>query len=109
MNEIKITSLEDAPKSASGLDAYKMYTSDNLEVMHLHLNPGQEISLHINPSDVVFCVMEGTLVLKTTGNRHKLNKFDLAEVKGGTERGLKNSSDKDTRILVMKKLSALQA
>jgi quercetin dioxygenase-like cupin family protein len=99
-----VTTLKNAPKVPSGLDACKMYTSSNLEVIHLHLNPGEEVAVHSNPVDAVFCVVQGTVSMKADGSMFNLNLFDVIEVPAGIQRGLINQSKDDVRVLVVKKL-----
>ncbi|NVO18383.1 MAG: cupin domain-containing protein [Bacteroidetes bacterium] len=95
--------LSTAPKVQSGLDAYKMYVSKDLEVVHLHLAPGEKIDLHINPVDVVFCIIEGEALLETPNEKVSLKKHDVIEIKAGIERGMKNHSRHELRLLVLKK------
>jgi quercetin dioxygenase-like cupin family protein len=99
-----ITSLENAPKVQSGLDAHKMHTSQALDIVHLHLNAGDCIPLHVNDIDVVFCILEGCVHLLLSAEAAELKKFDVVEIPAGIERGLNNTSGTDARVLVIKKL-----
>jgi quercetin dioxygenase-like cupin family protein len=101
---MNVIPLSQAPKVPSGLDAYKVYTSPTLDVMHLRLSPGDEVAVHSNPVDVVFCVVQGTVRMEADGKTMLLNTYDTVEVLAGVERGLKNDSDQDFRVLVLKKL-----
>ncbi len=101
---MNVIPLSQAPKVPSGLDAYKIYTSPTLDVIHLHLSPGDEVAVHSNPVDVVFCVIQGKVLIEADGKILQLNTFDTVEVLAGVERGLKNDSDQDFRVLVLKKL-----
>jgi len=101
---MKITTLDNAPKSPSGLDASKMYSSESLEVMHLHLTPGQQVPQHANPFNAVLCILDGKVMFESGKEAFELNKFDVAEVEAGIERGFRNESGNDVRILVLKKL-----
>ena len=100
---MNVSTLANAPKVPSGLDAYKMYLSPALDVMHLHLVPGEQVPVHTNPLDVVFCVIQGNVMLEANGTSIMLNTYDVIEILGGVERGLKNDSDQDLRVLVLKK------
>ena len=100
---MNVTTLAIAPKVTSQQDAHKMYTSPTLEVIHLHLLPGEKVAVHSNPADVVFCVIQGNVSLEANGNTIMLNTFDVIEVLAGVERGLKNDSEQDLRVLVLKK------
>jgi quercetin dioxygenase-like cupin family protein len=101
---MNVTSFENAPKVPSGLNARKMYTSDTLDVMHLYLAPGEEIKVHVNPNDVVFCVILGSVTLTAIDTQIGLKTYDVIEIPAGTERGLLNETNSDTRVLVLKKL-----
>lgn len=87
-----------------GLDAYKMHESQGLEIVHLHLEPGKEIPLHINPINVVFCIMEGEATIITSSEVIIAEKHDLVEVPAGIERGMKNNGSTSLRLLVIKKV-----
>ena len=43
-----------------GVDVRQMYNHDNLQAMHITLQPGQSLRPHITPVDVFFYVLEGT-------------------------------------------------
>jgi quercetin dioxygenase-like cupin family protein len=101
---MKISTLENAPKVPSGLDAHKMYTSSNLEVIHLHLAPGEEVAVHSNPVDAVFCIIQGSVTMEANGSILNLNTYDVVEVLAGVQRGLVNHSNEELRVLVVKKL-----
>jgi quercetin dioxygenase-like cupin family protein len=101
---MKSMSLTDAPKVPSGLDAHKMYTSPSLDVIHLHLAPNEQVAVHSNPVDVVFCIIQGTVTMEAGGQTIHLNTFDVIEVLAGVERGLKNDSEEELRVLILKKL-----
>lgn len=102
---MKISSLATAPKVPSGLNANKMYTSPTLDVIHMHLAAGEKVAVHVNPVDVVFCVISGNVIMDANGEQFSLSAFDVVEVLGGTERGLRNESDQDVRVLVLKKMA----
>ena len=100
---IPVTTLKDATKMPSELDVTKMYTSDTLDVVHLHLLPNEQIASHVNTIPVIFCILEGTGQLVVNGTTNELQKFDVAEVPAGAERGLRNAGTADLRVLVLKK------
>lgn len=102
---MKIMSLSDAPKVPSGLDANKMYSSPTLDVIHLHLAPGDKVDVHSNPVDAIFCVIQGEVTMEANSELFYLKTFDVIEVPAGVERGLTNSSEHDLRVLVLKKMN----
>jgi quercetin dioxygenase-like cupin family protein len=100
----KIT-LDNATKMPAGFEAYKMYSSENLDIVHLHLKAGEKIPVHSNPVDVIFCIIEGSAQLEVNGSLENLDKFDVIPVKAGIDRGMSNISKRDLRLLVIKKMA----
>jgi len=101
----QICSLQDAPMVQANLDAKKMYSSKELEIVHLHLNPLEKIPVHKNSVTVLFCVLEGVGTLTCGNDNSELYQYDVVEIPAGIERGLTNSSSGDLRVLVIKKLT----
>jgi hypothetical protein len=60
---MKTVSLGNAPKVPFDIEGYLMHSSDSLEIIHLRLQPGQKISPHANPFDVVECLVECEVTL----------------------------------------------
>jgi quercetin dioxygenase-like cupin family protein len=100
---MKISSLDTTPAISPALDAHIMHTSSTLEVVHLHLMPGQVIPQHVKDIDAVMCLMEGSVTIESENEKYSLQKFDLIEIPKGVQRGVVNSGDGDARILVLKK------
>jgi quercetin dioxygenase-like cupin family protein len=103
------TTLANAPKMPSGHDAYKMYSSPDLDIVHLHLGPGENIGIHVNPVDVIFCILEGKGHLQFDDTAIILEKHDVIQVDAGLNRGMSNPGRDELRILVIKKMSQQQA
>jgi quercetin dioxygenase-like cupin family protein len=101
---MKITRFTEAPMKSPSLDARVMHTSGTLEVVHLHLFPGQEVPQHVNPIDAILCLIEGQVTCKTGDKSFIINLFDTLEIAAGEQRGLFNHTVSDVRILVLKKL-----
>ncbi len=101
---MKIVSLTDAPKVPSGLDGHIMHSSDKLQVIHLCLQPGQNIPQHPNPFDAVACLIEGEVVLNAGKDQFRLTLYDVVEIAKNTDRGFSNQSASEARLLIMKKL-----
>lgn len=100
---MKINRLDSTPAISPTLDAHIMHTSPTLEVVHLHLEPGQAIAQHVNTFDVVMCLIEGSVTIESGSESHDLVIHDVVEIEGGTQRGVINTSDSDARLLVLKK------
>ncbi|MCX6257494.1 MAG: cupin domain-containing protein [Bacteroidia bacterium] len=101
---MEIINLRNAPKVPFSLEGWKMYTSENAELIHLRLKPGESIDLHSNPFDVVFYVLKGTSTLYVNGDKAVLEADDTIYVKGGVMRGWTNHSTDEFRLLVVKLL-----
>ncbi|HOW31466.1 MAG TPA: hypothetical protein PLP88_07860 [Bacteroidales bacterium] len=100
---MKINRLDSTPAISPTLDAHIMHTSPTLEVVHLHLKPGQAVAQHINNFDVVMCLIEGNVTIESGDESHDLLTHDVVEIAGGTQRGIINTSNGDARLLVLKK------
>jgi quercetin dioxygenase-like cupin family protein len=99
---MKITNLENAAQVPFKLDGRVMFTSENNELIHLTLKPGEKLDLHSNPFDVVFYTLSGEGVLNVEGERVEMKTNDTIEIVKGVLRGWENNSTEDLRILVVK-------
>lgn len=102
--DINKISLKDVPTLNPELQAYKMYSEPDLEIVHLCLEPGDQIPLHVNPKTVIFYIIKGKGKLKLEGSEADLHLFDLAEVPSGMMRGMSNPYSEELRLLVIKKM-----
>lgn len=101
---MNIISLSNAPKVPFNLEGYKMYTSSSLEIIHLCLQPGQDIPQHANHFDVVAFPVKGEVTLNMGENKIHLTLFDTVEIEKGLDRGFVNSGTEEARLIIMKKL-----
>ena len=100
---MKIITLTSAPKVPFDIEGYVMYTSAPLEVIHLCLQPGQAIPQHLNPFDVVACLVEGEVTLLIGKKQVKLGLYDVVEIEKVAERGFTNFGTMEARLLILKK------
>lgn len=100
---MKINRFKTSPAVSPTLDARIMHTSPTLEVVNLHLLPGQSIAQHVNNFDVVMCLIEGNVTIESGNESHFLETLDVIEIPGGLQRGVINSGNADARLLVIKK------
>ncbi len=100
-----IVSLNSAPKVPFNLNGHILFTSNTFELVHLQLEPGESVPLHSNPFDVVFFVLEGSLMLTRAEESAHIMANDCVAVPSGMPRGLCNSGDTTARVLVNKLLS----
>lgn len=101
---MKLVSLSNAPRVPFSVEGYKMHSSSSLEVIHLCLQPGQEIPQHSNPFDVVACLVKGEVIMHTGEEKTHLELYDTIEVQKETGRGFTNLGTEEARLIIMKKL-----
>ncbi len=99
---MKITNLENAGKVPFKLDGRVMFSSTDVEMIHLTLKPGEKLDLHVNPFDVVFFTLQGIGILDVEGERISMKQNDAIEVKKEILRAWENNSEEELRILVVK-------
>lgn len=100
---MKVNRFKTSPAVSPTLDAHVMHTSPTLEVVNLHLTPGQAIAQHINDFDVVMCLIQGKVTIESGNESHFLETLDVIEIPGDVQRGVINAGNTDARLLVLKK------
>ena len=101
---MKIVSLSNAPKVPIHLEGYKIHSSSSLDVIHLCLQPGEDMPQHPNQSDVVACLIKGEVTLNMGESKIRLSIYDTVEIVKNTDRGFTNNGTEETRLIIMKKL-----
>lgn len=101
---MKIQNLENSPKVPFDLEGYILHSEKQTELVHLTLKPGESLAEHKNPFDVIFFVAEGSGILTIEGEVFVLNMNDVTKVTSAKNRGWKNNSNQDLRLLVIKLL-----
>lgn len=96
------TTLSNAPKVPFNLDGRVMFSSVKVEMVHLTLNPGEEIPVHTNPFAVVFYLLQGELILRVDEEEVLLRPDMAISVEPNLSRGLYNASKMPSRVLVVK-------
>lgn len=97
--------IDEAPAVQFALNGKIMFTSEKSELIHLTLKPGEQISLHTQPFDVIFYVLSGKGILKTSEGNEEGTENTSIFVPAGLPRGWKNGNDIDLKILVFKDLA----
>jgi len=100
---MRIVTISGASKVPFNLDGYIMHSSSSLEVIHLCLQPGQEILQHTNPFDVVVSLINGDVTLHQDDNKIQLTLYDTVELEKNLSRGFSNHGNKEARLLILKK------
>jgi quercetin dioxygenase-like cupin family protein len=101
---LKIVSLSNAPKVPLNIEGYKVHSSSSLEVIHLCLQPGQNIPKHANHIDLIVCLIKGEITLNIGENKIQLALYDTVEVEKGMDRGFANYGTEEARLIMLKKL-----
>ncbi len=101
---MKIQNLSNSPKVPFDLEAFILHSEEKIELVHLLLKPGEELEEHKNPFNVIFFVIEGSGILSVEGEEYVLKMNDVTKVTSDKNRGWKNNSNNNLRLLVIKLL-----
>lgn len=102
---IKIISYESASPVRFDIEAKKMFSNNNVEIIKLSLMPGEEIELHKNPNDVIFNIISGKGILSIEDEKVEASSFSSVFVDRNYLRGWKNISEEKLELLVVKLIS----
>jgi mannose-6-phosphate isomerase-like protein (cupin superfamily) len=103
---MKITKLSEAQSIPFNLDGRIMSKSHEIEIIHLHLKPGEKLEKHRNPFDTVFYILEGNAIIITEEGKIETEPDMVIELSQTVERSVENNEFSDFRMLVIKKLHA---
>jgi quercetin dioxygenase-like cupin family protein len=96
------TSPGDAPRVNAPVDGRIMYTEERFEAILLALAPGENMSVHRNPFDVLFVGISGQAILVTEGSRLEISAGESIFVTAEETRGWENHSAETCRMMVVK-------
>lgn len=99
---MEIKTLQTAPKVPFDLDGRIMFGDERVELVHLFLNPEEEIAPHANPFDVVFFTLEGKGEVLYEDKRMEAEANMSVFIPKDKQRGLINTGDMPFRVLVIK-------
>lgn len=99
---MNISSVNNAEKLNFALDAWKLTSSGNIEIIELHLAVGETLDLHPNPLDVIFYVVHGKGEFFTENTKAQVNKGDCFPFEKKTLRGWCNTGQDILKLLVIK-------
>lgn len=85
-----------------GVDARRLYDTDHAQVMHLTLNPGDQLKRHITPVDVFFYVLEGKGIIEIGEEKNEVGPDTLIESPARIPHCWYNRGSERLRILVTK-------
>ena len=98
----KPTSTDTAKKLPIEQDAWLLFNFDKLEVIRLHLAPGESMENHINEWRIIFFVLRGAGSLNVEGKLYELGEEQSIAVEAGKERFWTNREDRTLELLVIK-------
>ena len=101
---MKIRNLSNSPKVPFDLEGYILHSEKQIELVHLQLKPGEILTEHKNPFDVIFFVAEGSGILSIEKEDFELKMNDVTKVTSDKNRGWKNNTKSNLRLLVIKLL-----
>lgn len=101
---MKIVDLEKAPEKENPhkVLAKGLLDTDQVQVVHLELKPGEALKLHKTPMNVFFYVLEGTGIVVIGDEEETVSKDMLIESPKAIPHLLRNESDSLFRFLVVK-------
>ncbi len=94
----------DSFQNMHAVEAKKVYSSENAEVIHMALKPGQSLKKHVTPVDVFFYILEGKGIVEIGDETQEVEKNTLVESPKGIPHLLRNTGDGFFRFLVVKML-----
>jgi quercetin dioxygenase-like cupin family protein len=98
----KPSSKSTAKKLPIEQDAWLLHSLDNLEMIRLHLAPGEAMEKHVNDWSIVFYVLKGQGSLDVEGMLFKLGEGQSIAVEEGRERFWSNPGEHPLELLVIK-------
>jgi len=101
---MKIVQVKDVQSKPNphGVDARSISDTENAQVVHITLQPGEALKKHITPVDVVFYVLEGRGVVEIGKERAEVGVDTLIESPAKIAHRWLNESEGPLRILVIK-------
>ncbi|MEA3460323.1 MAG: cupin domain-containing protein [Bacteroidota bacterium] len=98
----KPSSTENATRLPIDQKAWLLHQFEELEVIRLHLPPGESMENHINEWRIIFFVLRGSGSLNVEGSIYKMEEQQSIAVKAGLERYWSNTGEQVLELLVLK-------
>lgn len=99
---MEIKTLQTAEQVPFNLDGRIMFSDQRVELVHLSLNPGEQIDVHANPFDVVFFTLEGSGLVLFEEQKFEVKPNASVFIEKDKQRGLVNTGSSLFRVLVVK-------
>jgi quercetin dioxygenase-like cupin family protein len=97
----KITDIKCSP-NPHGVDARKIYDTENAVAVHMTIKPGESLKRHSTPVDVFFYVLEGEGIVEIGDEKERVSKDSLIESPARNPHTWYNEAPNDLKILIVK-------
>jgi len=84
------------------VDARMLYDTENAQVVHIVLKPGEKLRKHITPVDVIFYVLEGKGIVEIGEEREEVGTDTLIDSPANAPHCWYNENTENLRFLVIK-------
>jgi mannose-6-phosphate isomerase-like protein (cupin superfamily) len=101
MKTVQLREVSSKP-NPHGVDARNLSDTENAQVVHITLQPGESLKKHITPVDVVFYVLQGRGVVEIGEERAEVGADTLIESPARIAHRWLNEGEETLRILVVK-------
>ena len=101
MKVVEVKNVQSKP-NPHGVDARSLSDTDNAQVSHITLQPGQSLKKHITPVDVVFYVLQGQGIVEIGDEQNEVGPDVLIESPAKIPHRWTNQSKDILRFLVIK-------
>jgi mannose-6-phosphate isomerase-like protein (cupin superfamily) len=89
-------------KNPHGIKSLQMVNKESSEVLHLTLEPGQELKPHSTPVDVLFFILEGSPTIRIGDEYMDLKAETIVESPKNITHCIYNKSNTIARVIVIK-------
>ncbi len=101
MKIVEVKNAESKP-NPHGVDARIISDTENAQVVHITLKPGEALKKHITPVDVFFYVLEGQVTIEIGDENEVADPDTLVESPAKIPHRLANEGNSLGRVLVVK-------
>jgi len=101
---MKITRVSEVAefKNPHNIQAKKLLESPDATVVHMTLNPGEQLISHVTPVDVFFYVLSGEPTIEIGNEKEKVPADSVVESPADIPHCVYNESESVTKFLVVK-------
>ena len=101
---LKSVNINNIKPFKEGLNALKLFSDGQVEMIHITLLPQEKIKMHKNSVDVIFYVLEGKAELSVEQEQLIVEEGSCIEVKKDLDRSWENTEMEPFKVLAIKKM-----